>query len=117
MTARTTAAAIAPSACSRFALWNSCRKLAYSRVHGERSQLPGRFPVLLLGKEHSVKAGVPRIATQLRKHYVALSLVAIVVDGLMAAFGEGAVKRTFAGVIFGVGMAVGAVNFMAWLFP
>jgi hypothetical protein len=25
--------------------------------------------------------------------------------------------RTLAGVIFGVGMAVGAVNFMAWLFP
>ena len=46
-----------------------------------------------------------------------LSLVAIVVGGLMFAFGEGAAKRTLAGVIFGVGMAVGAVNFMSWLFP
>ena len=46
-----------------------------------------------------------------------LTLVAIVVGGLMFAFGEGAAKRTLAGVIFGVGMAVGAVNFMAWLFP
>ena len=46
-----------------------------------------------------------------------LALVAIVVGGLMFAFGEGAAKRTLAGVIFGVGMAVGAVNFMAWLFP
>jgi hypothetical protein len=35
----------------------------------------------------------------------------------MFAFGEGAAKRTLAGVIFGVGMAVGAVNFMSWLFP
>jgi len=46
-----------------------------------------------------------------------LALVAIVVGGLMFAFGEGAAKRTLAGVIFGVSMAVGAVNFMAWLFP
>jgi len=36
-----------------------------------------------------------------------LALVAIVVGGLMFAFGEGAAKRTLAGVIFGVGMAVG----------
>ena len=30
---------------------------------------------------------------------------------------EGQSKRTLAGIIFGVGMAIGAVNFMAWLFP
>jgi type IV secretory pathway VirB2 component (pilin) len=46
-----------------------------------------------------------------------LSLVAIVVGGLMFAYGEGQSKRTFAGILFGVGMAIGAVNFMAWLFP
>jgi type IV secretion system protein TrbC len=46
-----------------------------------------------------------------------LSLVAIVVGGLMFAFGEGQSKRTLSGIIFGVGMAIGAVNFMAWLFP
>jgi type IV secretion system protein TrbC len=46
-----------------------------------------------------------------------LALVAIVLGGLMFAFGEGAAKRTLSGVIFGVGMAVGAVNFMSWLFP
>lgn len=46
-----------------------------------------------------------------------LSLVAIVVGGLMFAFGEGQSKRMLAGIIFGVGMAIGAVNFMAWLFP
>jgi type IV secretory pathway VirB2 component (pilin) len=46
-----------------------------------------------------------------------LSLVAIVVGGLMFAFGEGDSKRTFAGILFGVGMAIGAVNFISWLFP
>jgi type IV secretory pathway VirB2 component (pilin) len=46
-----------------------------------------------------------------------LSLVAIVIGGLTFAFGEGHSKRTLAGIIFGVGMAVGAVNFMSWLFP
>jgi type IV secretory pathway VirB2 component (pilin) len=46
-----------------------------------------------------------------------LSLVAIVVGGLMFAFGEGESKRMLAGIIFGIGMAIGAVNFMNWLFP
>jgi type IV secretion system protein TrbC len=35
----------------------------------------------------------------------------------MFAFREGAAKRTLADGIFGVGMAVGAANFMSWLFP
>jgi len=46
-----------------------------------------------------------------------LSLVAIVVGGLMFAFGEGESKRMLAGILFGVGMAISAVNFMSWLFP
>src|SRR5215469_1938006 len=46
-----------------------------------------------------------------------LSLVAIVVSGLTFAFGEGGSKRVLAGVLFGVGMAVAAVNFLSWLFP
>jgi type IV secretory pathway VirB2 component (pilin) len=46
-----------------------------------------------------------------------LSLVAIVVGGLMFAYGEGQSKKMLAGIVFGVGMAVGAVNFLAWLFP
>jgi hypothetical protein len=44
-------------------------------------------------------------------------LVAIVIGGLMFAFGEGESKRLLAGIVFGIGMAIGAVNFMAWLFP
>ena len=45
-----------------------------------------------------------------------LSLIAIVVGGLMFAYGEGGSKRALAGTIFGLGMALGAANFMKWLF-
>jgi type IV secretion system protein TrbC len=45
-----------------------------------------------------------------------LALVAIVVGGLTFAYGEGGGKRTFAGIVFGLGMAVLAVNFLNWLF-
>jgi type IV secretory pathway VirB2 component (pilin) len=45
-----------------------------------------------------------------------LALVSIVVGGLTFAFGEGGGKRTFAGIVFGLGMAVLAVNFLTWLF-
>lgn len=45
-----------------------------------------------------------------------LALVAIVIGGLTFAFGEGGGKRTFAGIVFGIGMAVLAVNFLNWLF-
>lgn len=46
-----------------------------------------------------------------------LSLIAIVIGGITFAFGEGQSKRLLAGIVFGVGMSIGAVNFMAWLFP
>ena len=46
-----------------------------------------------------------------------LSLVAIVVGGIAFAFGEGDAKRTFGGILFGVGMSISATNFMLWLFP
>ena len=46
-----------------------------------------------------------------------LSLVSIVIAGLTFAFGEGGSKKIMAGVLFGVGMAIAAVNFLAWLFP
>ena len=45
-----------------------------------------------------------------------LSLVAVIIGGLMFAFGEGGSKRALAGIIFGIGMAVSAQNFISWLF-
>ena len=58
-------------------------------------------------------AGPSRLRQSLRTPL----FVAIVVSGLTFAFGEGGSKRVLAGVLFGVGMAIAAVNFMAWLFP
>ena len=46
-----------------------------------------------------------------------LSLVAIVIGGLAFAYGEGQAKKGIAGIVFGIGMCVGAVNFLGWLFP
>src|SRR5208282_1914032 len=46
-----------------------------------------------------------------------LSLVAIVMAGLTFAFGDRGSKRILAGVLFGVGMAIAAVNFLSWRFP
>ncbi len=45
-----------------------------------------------------------------------LALVAIVIGGLMFAYSEGASKKVFAGIIFGLGMALGAANFLTWMF-
>lgn len=45
-----------------------------------------------------------------------LSLIAIVIGGLMFAFGEGGSKKMLAGIVFGLGMTMGAVNFLGWLF-
>ena len=39
-----------------------------------------------------------------------LSLIAIVIGGLMFAFGEGGSKKALAGIIFGLGMAMGSVR-------
>ena len=45
----------------------------------------------------------------------ALSLIAIVIGGMMFAFGEGGSKRTLAGIIFGIGMAMAAAEFLTWM--
>ena len=45
-----------------------------------------------------------------------LSLIAIVIGGLTFAFSEGRSKKQFAGLIFGIGMAVSSAAFLAWLF-
>ena len=45
-----------------------------------------------------------------------LALVSIVIGGLMFAFGEGGSKSALAGIVFGLGMALGAANFITWMF-
>jgi type IV secretory pathway VirB2 component (pilin) len=44
------------------------------------------------------------------------ALVAIVVGGLQLAFSEGSGKRALGGLIFGLGAALGASQFVTWLF-
>jgi type IV secretory pathway VirB2 component (pilin) len=61
-----------------------------------------------------------RVATSFREVFVGpiakgFSIFALVVCGLSVATMEAGAKRTIAGVIFGVAMAVLAVNFLQWL--
>ena len=44
-----------------------------------------------------------------------LSLVAIVITGLMFAFGEPGGKKALAGVLFGLSMVMGAAGWLTWL--
>ena len=44
-----------------------------------------------------------------------LAIVAVVVGGLMFAFGEGGSKSAIAGLVFGAGMVLGAAQFLDWL--
>lgn len=44
------------------------------------------------------------------------ALVAIVVGGLSLAFSEGGGRRAIGGLIFGLGMALGAAQMITWLF-
>src|ERR1017187_7934110 len=45
-----------------------------------------------------------------------LSLIAIVIGGLTFAYSEGGSKKVFAGIVFGIGMALSAAAFLTWLF-
>lgn len=45
-----------------------------------------------------------------------LALVAIVIGGLMFMFGEAGAKRQISGIVFGGGLCLFAVQFLAWLF-
>ena len=45
-----------------------------------------------------------------------LALVSIVIGGLMFMFGEGGAKRQISGIVFGGGLCLFAVQFLAWLF-
>jgi type IV secretory pathway VirB2 component (pilin) len=45
-----------------------------------------------------------------------LALVAIVIGGLMFMFGEAGARRNISGIVFGGGLALGAAQFLTWLF-
>lgn len=45
----------------------------------------------------------------------AIGSIAVLIGGLMIAFGEGGSKRTVAGLLLGLGIALTAVNFVDWM--
>jgi type IV secretory pathway VirB2 component (pilin) len=45
-----------------------------------------------------------------------LALVAIVIGGLTAMYGEAGAKRTLSGIVFGGGLALFSGQFLLWLF-
>ena len=44
-----------------------------------------------------------------------LALVAVIIGGLMFAFGEGGSKSAIAGLVFGAGMVLAAPDFLTWI--
>ena len=94
------------------------RTLTKAMRTGARAALPMLVPTALMAQGTSPWVdAVAELETQFTGPIArGLSLIAIVVGGLMFAFGEGQSKRALAGIIFGIGMAVGAANFLAWLF-
>ena len=99
---------------------NKIRKF-WSKEANRRTVLTLAF-VVALSSVNTFAAGSPwETAVEKLKETMSgpiakgLSIVAVVVGGLMFAFGEGGSKRALAGVIFGTGMAVGAVSFLTWL--
>jgi type IV secretory pathway VirB2 component (pilin) len=102
-----------------YALWSHVKKESSLRliVLSAALLLCFAFPGLAAGTnpwEDAVAALQTSFTGPIAK---GISLVAIVVGGLMFAFGEGGSKKMLSGIIFGLGMALGAVNFMSWLFP
>ena len=98
-------------------------KFRFLRTH-LRDFAPGAFLTLLAAPAYAQSGSSPweNAVNVLKTSFTGtiatgLSLVAIVIGGLMFAYGEGQSKRMLAGIVFGVGMAIGAVNFMSWLFP
>ena len=46
-----------------------------------------------------------------------VSTIAVVLGGLGVAFGEGQANKTLGGIALGVGMLLGAANFVTWISP
>ena len=74
------------------------------------------FPVLALAQSPWERAAANLELSFTGPLARSLALVAIVLGGLMFMYGEGGAKRQIAGVVFGGGLALFAVQFLTWLF-
>ncbi len=76
---------------------------------------------VLVATAHAQTSPWETVATRLATAFTGaiakgLALVAIVLGGLTLAFSEAGGKRAIGGLVFGCGLALGASNFMTWLF-
>jgi type IV secretory pathway VirB2 component (pilin) len=74
------------------------------------------FPSIALAQSPWERAASNLEATFTGPLARSLALVAIVIGGLMFMFGEGGAKRQISGIVFGGGLCLFAVQFLAWLF-
>ena len=81
----------------------------------------GLFVILVIGAE-TVSAAGPWVAAVNNVCAAfkgpigkGLAVVAVIIAGLMFAFGEGGSKSAIAGLIFGAGMVLAAPDFLAWI--
>jgi type IV secretory pathway VirB2 component (pilin) len=96
------------------------RRLAWAAPTARTAALTVTFIVLGAALAHAQQSPWETAVSRLQQAFTGpiakgLALVAIVVGGLAMAYGEGN-KKAIAGLVFGLGMAVGAVNFLSWLF-
>jgi type IV secretory pathway VirB2 component (pilin) len=74
------------------------------------------FPVAILAQSPWERAAANLETSFTGPLARSLALVAIVIGGLMFMFGEGGAKRQISGIVFGGGLCLFAVQFLAWLF-
>ncbi|MCY4636992.1 MAG: TrbC/VirB2 family protein [Acidobacteria bacterium] len=76
---------------------------------------------LALGADHAWASGPWETAVQALCNSFSgvigkgLALVAVILGGLMFAFGEGGSKSAIAGLVFGAGMVLAAPGFLSWI--
>ena len=86
-------------------------------AEGRYERLPSLAAELVSLKPSVIVTSATPAAIAAKNATSNIPIVALVVGGLMFAYSEGGSKKVFAGIVFGLGMALGAANFMAWLFP
>ena len=81
----------------------------------------GLFVILVIGAETLSATGpwvtaVDNVCAAFKGNIgKGLAVVAVIIAGLMFAFGEGGSKSAIAGLIFGAGMVLGAPQFLIWI--
>lgn len=96
-----------------------CRRPSHSRTL--RSVCGALVAVLLLAPALQAQSPWETAAANLEQTFTgplarSLALVAIVIGGLMFMFGEAGARRNISGIVFGGGLALGAAQFLTWLF-